>query len=958
MRGARRALLNAEQTLSAEDEEAGAEAPSRAAEAVADRATSFDMLLERLRTSAHPSAMVARTSWLTRRFLTWVLASVVLAQRCIDSLRDLQTRGAVVHIMRTRSLLDYLYFNVAFEREGIRPARLANGLNTWMLRPFGAALIALVRRTAGFPPEADCLRVLARAGESATLFLQRGRTSDEQDTADTLPLLEALLDQQAAQTTPILCVPLLLVWEKRPERHRPTLLDGVFGSRQSPGFFKKLWYVLQNFWQSFLHLGAPTVQVSSAIDLRTFRAENGHLSLSAMALALRDRLADALEREERVIVGPWVKSARQMRDEILADPRVRNDLARLEITLEVERTELIERSRAILREVAADFNLLAIKFFSAALTPIWNQIYDGFEVDHDGLDRLRDLATRKRIVLVPSHKSHIDYLVLSYVFYQNGLIPPHIAAGLNLSFWPLGPLFRRSGAFFLRRSFTDDPLYRALFNAYLVKLLEEGFAIEFFIEGTRSRTGKLNAPRYGMLNMIVEAFRSGDVDALAFVPVSVGYEKIIEGTSYRKELEGEEKRSEGIGDLLKTSAVLRSRYGRVYVEFGQPIDLGDFLGESAARASAVPRDTDLARTVRRLAYAIVHGINDATAVTPSAIAALVLLNDPGDSISDARLLGQAAFVLCMLRDRGARLSRTLRDAMGQLACDNVITIESAMGPSLREAVALFEDDRLVTSAGHEDGTGGWAVPRHRRAALAYYRNSILHFFVPEAVLATALALVRADEAPCLKDKCVPIPHEDLVERVRFLSRLFKYEFCFEARDQLAVVLERTLVSFEERNWIRRSAEGIEATGPPPAPGFEFLRALLLPTLESYRLAADAMLESGAEWVEHRTLVGRALQLGRQKLRDNALRHPEAIARPTVETAIRLLSEWQLLETRRVTRARRSVRELRVGRGTAPRMLQDLVQQLRAAAQQQHRDPDDALDGPASTPNRIPRSEGS
>ncbi len=919
--------------------------------------------LVRLRAGRHPSSMVDRTGRLIVWLLSSILAGVAFARRSVDTLRDAQERGAVVHIMRNRSVVDYVYFNLTFLREGLRLARFANGVNTWFFRPLGSALATLLRGRRGLPDDEETIALLARASEPSLLFLSRPRRADHQDANFSVPLLRSLIVTQREVDHPILVVPQLLVWDKRPDRSRPTLLDSVLGTRQDPGLFKKLIYVVQNLWQSFLNLGQPFVQVSSAIDLREFVARHPGLHDAQIAVALRDHLLDVFDSEQRVIVGPGIKPARVLRDEILADPRTKQ--AMLEAAAGTDRTELVRNGRRTLNEIAADFNLLAIKLFSALLTPVFNTIYDGIELDHDGLENVRAVARDSRIVLVPSHKSHMDYLVLSYLFYRNGLIPPHIAAGINLSFWPLGPLFRRSGAFFLRRSFAGDPLYPVLFNAYLVKLLEEGFSIEFFIEGTRSRTGKLNPPKYGMLNMIVDAFLAGDVDRLAFVPVSVGYENVIEGRSYRQELGGDDKRSEGITDLLKTPQILTSKYGRVYVEFGAPIALERFL----ERADEPQDDEPLDRTVRRLAYRIIHGINDVTTVTPSALAALVVLNSPEAGIDRNTLLREAGYIVTLLRERRARMSRTLRDALdadaGRIARAGTagLDLESfdafdvaylqtdshpvvsagigtaratdeALGKALAapidEALRLLADKKLIEiKRAQKDYVYG--VADDRRVELAYYKNNIVHYFVPEAVFATAL-LLTGEQAQL----------EELRERTHFLSRLLKYEYCFVERRRFDEVFERTLAYFVDRGWVERpDDERLVLPAKNPA-GVEFLRGLLVSALEGYWLTTAVLTQLDEGWTDEKALVKRAIQHGRQLQTRGELVYPESVARTTIETAMRLLREWEVLEQSSDERGRRRVKRVRVTDAWRGARLDALVADLRGLVARQDRTAGEAL----------------
>src|SRR5690606_15879867 len=186
--------------------------------------------------------------------------------------------------------------------------------------------------------------------------------------------------------------------------------------------------------------------------------------------------------------------------------------------------------------IAADFSLLMTKFLAVVLTPVFQLIYDGLEVDEEGLEKVREAARDGRIVVIPSHKSHIDYLIISYIFFEYGLVPPHIAAGDNLNFPPVGTMFRRSGAFFIRRQFKGDDLYALCLKRYIGKLLLEGHPIEFFIEGGRSRIGKLLSPRFGMLRMVVDSYLEQPTGPVRIIPCNVAYERVIEGQSHQKEV--------------------------------------------------------------------------------------------------------------------------------------------------------------------------------------------------------------------------------------------------------------------------------------------------------------------------------------------------------------------------------------------------------------------------------------
>jgi glycerol-3-phosphate O-acyltransferase len=871
--------------------------------------------------SRHPSSMTERPGRLLTWLTGWLLKSVAFGRRTLDSVRDAESRGSVVYVALHPSVIDYLYFNLVFIREGLKLVYYANGVRTWLLRRPVAALSTLLRGRRGMPDDADYVEVLVTLGQPAMLHLEPSANSDHADPT-VLAVLERLIVHARLVSRPVLLLPQLLIWDKRPDRDRATILDDVFGTRQNPGLLRRLFYVAEGAGQAFLNLGQPLVQVSATIDVREFAEQHPDMASSELAAELYEHLRDVLLRERRVIVGPGVKPARQLRDEVLRDSRTRTALAAAAAEAGIDSGRAAQNARKNLDEIAADFSLFAIKVFSAGLTPVWNQIYDGIEIDVDGLEHVRDVARHKRIVLVPSHKSHVDYLVISYVFYPHGLLPPHIAAGVNLSFWPLGPIFRRSGAFFLRRTFVGDPVYTAVFNAYLVKLLEEGFPIEFFIEGTRSRTGKLNPPKYGMLNMIVDAGITGNVEDVAFIPVSVAYENIIEGSSYRQELTGGEKQAENLGALLRTPQVLRSRYGRVYVEFGRAIELRPFLAayHPGTEGAEIPRP-ELERTVRRLAYRIIHGINDVTTVSPSALAALILLNSPRGRIDHGALAREAGFVLNFLRSRSARLSRTLREAidahLGAIARATRAPIDAAnfddfereyveeanrqtgnirvtsngdeqtgeavLAP-LQEALRLLGDKKLVEQSGTGEAVV-WTAPEDRRIELSFYKNNIVHYFAAEAVFATALLSFRGRQAAVA----------DVREQANFLSRLLKYEYCFEERRRFDAVFDASACYFAESHWIAFEGDKTVVRVPSqPAAGAEFFRALIIPTIEAYWLAALTLADVGNDQIDDKSLTKRALALANRRLAEHKLLYRETTSRATLDNAWRLFREWEIL----------------------------------------------------------------
>ena len=871
-----------------------------------------------------PSAMVTRLGKLLRFLGNLLFAHVLFERRCIDDLRDADDRGTLVYLMESRSRLDYLYFNYAFLKFDLPLARFSNGVSLRPLRWLWSVITRPFRRP---PSRQTQMEALVRHGESAFLFLEKPRHDEQEALAYSQPYLYRLIRLQRRHPDPIYVSPLLLVWEKRPDPRRAGFLDEIFGTVQSPGFFRKFLHYFQTFWQSFLRFGQPMVQVSSAINLQDFLREYPDADSSDASELLRSRLEDFIRRERRVILGPTALAREAIHDEVLQRPELTEKIREVAEKEDVDEEKIRRRAKGQLQEISADPSLLMLKFFNATLSFVWYRIYDGFEIDEEGLEQVRQAARSSSVVLVPSHKSHIDYLVLSYVFYHYGMMTPHIAAGVNLSFWPLGSVFRRAGAFFIRRSFRGEDLYPVVFREYLIRLMEESYPIEFFIEGTRSRTGKLIKPKYGMLDMIVRAFAAGRLESVKLVPISVGYEKIIEERSYRRELLGEEKKGESITDLLKTPKFLTSKKGRLYVEFDDPIDLEDYFSRYAIDRLE-PKEESLDALTVRLAHRIIYDINQITTVSPTALAATVLLTNPSRGLDRGRLLDEIGFLLHFLTqpNRKRRLSGALREALAarQPAIDAVIearggeppvsldldsspshdladqSVESVMGHAVADvidrALHIFEKEDQVLVR-REDEEIFYSLEDEHRLELSYYRNTLIQHFVPEGLLATAI--LRFDEEA--------IPFDDLMEETRFLSRLFKYEWIYEERAEFENVFRRTLRYFASSGWvnIEEGDEGDKTiTATSPAPELNYFRRMVLTFLEAYAIVAHLLDELQDGRLEKKAFVKKALKHGRKSYLRGDVIFYESLSKPTFLNALRLFEDWGALELSRESKAMR------------------------------------------------------
>src|ERR1700682_5915145 len=465
--------------------------------------------------------------WLFRRLFD----AVPFPVDAVAPLRKLAQEATLVYVLRSSSLLHLIYFNWTFWKLRLPLARTATGLGYRIFGPFARWYLGGPQIRARKGGEVGHVLESVRRGEAAMVFLRAPRTlpSPPPPPPPALPTLPApfpaLVELQRTQARPIALVPLTFLWRKRPKKLGGSWRDALLGDPEEPGAIRTFLGYLFNRKSSYLKVG-------ETVSLADVNAMNAGAEPARVARRVRGWLDQPLARETRVVTGPPLQSADRVLDETLRDLQLRRTLA--EIARERGRPDAIveKEARKDLREIAARYNSFAVDILKRVLDFVFHRIYDGVDVDEAGMKRLVEAGRKGPLILCPGHKSHIDYMILSMICDDYGLQPPHVAAGDNLNFWPVGRLLRAGGAFFIRRSFRGDRIYSATMGAYVKRLLQDGFTQEFFIEGGRSRTGKLLAPKFGMLTLEVDAWLTGVRPDAYFAPISLSYEKIVEARRY------------------------------------------------------------------------------------------------------------------------------------------------------------------------------------------------------------------------------------------------------------------------------------------------------------------------------------------------------------------------------------------------------------------------------------------
>ncbi len=875
----------------------------------------------------HPSAMVPRLGWIARWFAWVFFKPVAFPAKLANDLNALHRQGGgLVHVLSTISLLDYFYFNWAWLQHGLPLARFANGVSMRWLQPLRWVIAAGLRRLFGRANprgEDELLHGLLRRREPVVLFLRRGFSLlDLINPKPQMAYLRELVEVQRTIEFPLMVVPQVLVWERDPDRGRHSIIDEFFGDPSAPGRLRKLLSFVLNHRRAHVRMGEP-------IDLQAFLGRHA-ATRDDMVLAerLRSDIVQALQQEDRVIRGAPIRPPEVIRKEILSDPEVLVDLGRIATAQNRSIDDVTKEAHANLKEIGATFTMNMLAFLSFVLTLLWARIYDGIEVDEEGLDRLRLAGRKDPLVIVPSHKSHIDYLIISYLFYRNGLIPPHIAAGANLSFFPLGSIFRRAGAFFLRRTFSGQPIYAAAFRHYVRKLLTDGHWIEFFPEGTRSRTGKLLPPKFGLVKLVLETVADGRRDDIRFVPANFGYERLIEEKAYRKELEGGEKVAESPVEVLKATQVLVHKYGRIRIQFGEPMSVRAVLEEFGAMGPEGVRDPKaFDRALKVCGWRILGGINQAAVLTPTVLVAAVLLSKTHKGIAREDLSLRVGYLLDIAIRRGAVLSEPIVTAM---QVQRLQILQAEQHDAARQAEAGGQPDpfgnlsqraRAIGQAVHDVvehaldlfSASKWILRRRfdseevvivraeGRMHLDYYKNNLLHLFVADALLAAAILSHLQRAAAMAPDV--------LQAQTKFLSRLLKFEFVYEPGMQFEEQYARTLDEFLAAGWLQRHGDGTLSVATTVRGALRLYAKLLQNFIESYALVGRAIGQLKAGPLTEAAFVDHAQRVAQMAFDLGTVECYEAMSKVNLTNALRIFIEEGFVVERTETVGKKKVKTL-------------------------------------------------
>ena len=584
-------------------------------------------------------------------------------------------------------------------------------------------------------------------------------------------LAELLKADHRVKRGQLALVPVQVFWSRVPDRsERNILLRSLFPDEGMEN-------VIQKYLMLLLHGGQLRVHFSQPLDIAP--ALLGEEQLTGRRL--RRSLLIEFQRERTAACGPVLYDLATVSQRILSSQEIKKLIGQGDSA-----KKQMRKAAYYLREIAAKYNYNTIRAAEAILDFVWTRIFQGVRVRN--LDSVAQVTKLGQVIWLPCHRSHLDYLLLSYLMKRKGLAPPHIAAGVNLSFFPAGPVLRRGGAFFLRRSFSGNKLYSAVFSNYVDFLLTNGHSLEFFHEGGRSRIGKLLTPKTGLTSMCVSSILKRRAENTYLCPVFISYDKVMEDNAYARELSGAKKEQESFWQLLKSLRFLFSNYGRVEVAFGAPIRFGDFWTEyinrlqssstglrstldreplpallSDLRPEFDVRDSRIQALVRDLARRINQGINASATASDTALLAAVILAT-SDASSSALNISECRQRIASLRQLIARLAEHLgwsisagdlveHGTRGEIEYISSATLQPPVSDETRNKSA-----DLLTAAvrwgflqplAANDPSAPVKPSENAQLNLWWYRGTIFHLIaipgIVAAILLKAARLVTHDE---------------------------------------------------------------------------------------------------------------------------------------------------------------------------------------------------------------------
>jgi glycerol-3-phosphate O-acyltransferase len=585
----------------------------------------------------------------------------------------------------------------------------------------------------------------------------------------------------------------------------------------------------------------------------------------------------ALERSERTVRGARYKVPRILPGNVFANVDFRNLIANVAQQRDLPVHEVQEQAARYLREMAATQTPFTLEKMNALYRTACRSHHDSeINVDQEQLEQVAETIGSRPVVFLISHKSMLDTMALSLVLFDANLPLPLTFGGINLNKPGLGTFARRAGIIFLRRSFQDNEIYKATFRRYIDYLIEKRFSLLWALEGTRSRTGKLLPPRFGLFNYVTESILRTRLYDVTFIPVSVAYDQITEVEDYSIEQRGQTKKPEGFTWPLRFLKRGRSR-GQIHLRFGKGLTIRELVEPAELDAGIDDRQKRI--LVPTLAFEVAVRMNAATPITATAIVTLILLagGNRAQSLDEIQALARA----------GAALIRRRRlEIVGRSNFRDKDAVLATLGQLHETGIVSYLDEGTERL---------YAITADQHLNAAYYRNTAIHYFILDAFVEIAL-LDAANEGGDLS--------ETFFSRTNDLRELFKFEFYLPRRAEYrSEIEERVRDRFED--WEKATAAALKEIQPLVAHG------VLRSFVDAYRVVASVLAAAGADAVDDKGgFLARCLKTGKQELLQGRVFSAESISKSLYENGWKLADYRGLLAANQAEARQEFHREFR------------------------------------------------
>lgn len=814
-----------------------------------------------------------KPSFLSSVILKFLFSRISIDPKQVEQLQALGQEGVIVYATKYKSHFAFLFCHTRYRLLGAPNATIGFAFNFYRWQPITRLMKIVISKIIHFfrhfsfpdPFKRNYIEKELQNGRSAMISLIGKRAFYRRFVKEKTDPMAYLIEIQKRMDRPIYIVPQLMFFSSDPDHATPTFIDLLFGSEEKPGKLRRIVKLLR-------HPGKTFVEIAEPLSIRAFIQTDvvKELPIEQQAMMMRRHLIQSMNRHRQTVTGPILKSREEIKENILTSEPVQrymNDYAQ-ENNLPLK--EVRKEAADILEEVASNYSMNWIRAYDAVVAWLKKNMFDDMIVDVKGLKRLKEASKKAPLILVPCHKSHLDYLMISFAFHRNNMPCPHIAAGKNLSFWPLGTIFRGGGAFFLRRTFRGAPFYSRIFSEYVKKLLTEGFNIEFFIEGGRSRTGKVLSPKLGMLSILINACEEGVCNDLIFAPIFIGYDRVMEESSYLHEVEGGEKAAESLKQMIKARRFITKRYGKIYLNFHEPMSFNEYCKDNGVNAKDLSKD-EHASLLRDLGNKFIDCINKSSIVTPHAVVASAILNCSKLSFTYQKLNQYIQTYMSYLVSQKANLSDTL-----------LIEPERALKSALMNYVQRkFIESGVKEESQITDDTL-FKVKTSKRPALDYYKNNSISFFIGASY--TALAILDAE--------AFQLSTVTLHQTYLFLQDLFSYEFAPDTAHNPEYIVRKNIKAFIDEA-ILIPHKNLPDTYNVTAQGLKKLHlfANFLKTyFESYLVVILFLIKHGEEELDYKARMKKVQAMGASMHKENEIETPEALSKINFSNAVSYFEE--------------------------------------------------------------------